>query len=242
MSVIRCLLTFKKLRQADLPIFAVGVKDGVYGNATVFPAPPIMATDFEILIANYTNKLGLLKTGGSAQRPGFEAAKTALTDGLVNTASYVDTLVNGDENIVILAGYKPSKPYSSDVAKPTKLNGATLKRDDQESGKLIAECATQNGVNAYVCIITEGAPAPSNINITSAGQLILQGDSNPLPPTSSTDGSDATNPIMAAFDFNQNRRKEFTELTPLKTYYAVFFAINAGGVGPFSDPASVVCL
>ena len=173
-----------------------------------------------------------------AQKPAWNAANQALMDALVQTAQYVDTLVNGDENVVILAGYRPSKAYPSNVAKPTKVQGVTLKRDAEVSGKLIADCTAQAGVNAYVCILTQGSPMPPNIVISEQGQMVIEEDLNPAPPPANA----AANNIRTIIDFNQNRRKEFTGLLPLTTYYAVFFGINAGGVGSLSDPSSVVCL
>jgi len=243
MTVIKCLLSFKKLPIAERPIFATGIKDGIYGNPTIFMAPPITAAIFEGLINNFTAKRGLYENGGSAQQPAWNAANTALIDALVETATYVNTLVNGDENVVILAGYKPSKSHSSEVAKPLKIQGVTLKRDaDEVSGTLIADCTAQVGVKTYVCILTEGAPLPSNVKINTAGQLVVE-SSSPIPTPGSP--SPIPQPIQmerTIIDFNQNRRKEFTALTPLMTYYATFFGINGGGVGSMSDAQSVVCL
>lgn len=238
MVVIKCLLTFKKLKVADRPIFASGVKDGVYGNPTVFTTPPILQPAFELLISEYVAKRSLYENGGTAQKPAWDMANTNLINALVDTAEYVDTLVNGNENIVILAGYKPSKSIYSDVAKPTKLFGVTLKRNEEQSGKLVADCGVQAGVKAYVCILTEGAPLPAGIVISETGQLIVEETGTPVPLT----GAGAGTNIKAVIDFNQTRRKEFAALTPLTTYYAVFFGINAGGVGPLSDAVSVVCL
>lgn len=238
MSVIKCLLTFKKLPIADRPIFATGVKDGVYGNPTVFVAPPIPQADFELFITEYTEKRSLYERGGEAQKPAWEAANANLIKALVTTAEYVNTLVYGNENIVILAGYRPSKSNSSNVPKPTKLKGVTLKRDEENSGKLIAECKAQAGVNAYVALLTEGAPLPPEIVISETGQLVIKETGEPIKLAA----PDAAGAIKGIFDFNQLRRKEFVGLTPLSTYYVVFFGINAGGVGSLSDAASVVCL
>lgn len=238
MVVIRCLLNFKRLKISDRSSFATGVKDGVYGNPTVFPAPPITEAAFEGLINNFVAKRGAYENGGKAQEAAWNNANMALIDALVETATYVNTLVNGDENIVILAGYQPNKQNISSVTKPTKITNVSLKRDiDETTGMLIADCKAQDGVNTYVCILTEGAPLPSNITINGTGQMILLSDETP-----GTSGPLPSSLRINIIDYNQNRRKVFIDLTPLKTYYVVFFGINAGGVGSLSDAGSAVCL
>lgn len=237
MTLVRCLRSYKRLPIKDMPDFASAVEDGIYDNPTVFAAPPLLQADFQALIDAYVAKRGTYVAGGTAQKPAWEAARTALIDGLDTTADYVDTLVNGNENIVILAGYKPTKTVISSVTKPTKIQGVSLTRNDV-SGVLIADCKAQDGINSYVCILTEGAPLPDNITISNTGQIRVQ-------ELLAGSGSDAgsTSGITAVYaDFNQSRKKEFEGLTPLQTYYCVFFGINAGGVGALSDPVSIICL
>jgi hypothetical protein len=239
MSTVKCLRSFMKYKVGDRPIFAQGVKDGVYGNTTVFPAPPIVEGDFQGAIDNFIEKRALYVNGGSAQKPGYEAANTALMDALNQTADYVDTLVNGDPNMVILAGYKPTKSTKSDVAKPLKIEGVTVVRTNV-SGMLVADCKPQDGVNTYVCILTQGMPLPETVTVSKTGQIIINDIDA---PTGNTGGSAQSTSITGVYaDLNQYRKKEFLGLTPLQTYYCVFFGINAGGVGAMSDPVSIICV
>lgn len=239
MSTVKCLRTYKKSKVGDRPIFAQGVKDGVYGNATVFLAPPIAEGDFQGVIDNFIEKRALYVNGGSAQKPGYEAANSAMMDALNQTADYVDTLVNGDPNIVILAGYKPTKSTKSDVAKPLKMEGVTVVRTNV-SGTLVADCRPQDAVNTYVCILTEGSPLPDTVTVSNTGQIII---TDIDAPTGNTGGSALSTSITGVYvDLNQNRKKYFEGLTLLKTYYCVFLGINAGGVGAMSDPVSIICV
>jgi len=239
MTLIKCLLSFKKLKVTQRPYFAQGVKDGIYGNATTFATPPMTEAAFELLITNYVATRGTLDNGGSAQRPAWEMAIKSLLDALVTTANYVDTVANGDANIIILAGYTPSKGNSSSVAKPVKIEGVTLVRSEV-SGTLVADCAKQEGVNSYVCVLTQSQPLPPQIVILTTGQVVIT--EVPTPPTPAPTGPEPTKSMGVYVDLNQNRKKTFAGLVPLQTYYCVYFGINAGGVGPLSDPVSVICL
>lgn len=235
MTVIRCLRSYRRLPIDEKPDFAEGVKIGVYGNPTAFPVPPIVDTDFQALIDEYNAKRGLYVNGGKAQEAAWKYAEANLIAGLDTTADYVDTLVNGNENMVILAGYKPTKTTASVVTKPSIIEGVVLNRG-KASGTIVADCKAQKGVNAYICILTQGAPLPDNVVVSGSGQINIQ--------ITTTDGTAAVTDGIAAvhMDLNQNRRKEFLNMVPMQTYYCAYIGINAGGVGSISTSASIVCL
>ena len=237
-STVKCLLSYKKLKIADLPIFAQGVKDGVYNNDSVFLTPPITEVNFQKLIDEYIAKRGSYVNGGSAQEPAWNVARQQLIDGLDTTANYVNIVAAGDENIIILAGYVPSKSTSTSVPKPSKITGVEMVRSDV-SGSISAYCKKQTGVNTYICVLTEGAPLPEGFTVSAAGQLVY----------TNVEGASALATVVAAsslsavyVDLNQSRYKEFQDLAPLKTYYCKFIGINAGGVGPMSNATSIVCV
>lgn len=225
MITIRCLRSYKKLPISDLADFAQGVHDGVYTNTTVFDTPPIADAAFQTLIDQYNLKRSLYENGGLAQKPGWKYAQSSMLDALNETADYVDTKVDGNENIVILGGYKPTKSVRSEGHTPDQLVDITLTRGT--SGKLFAECEKQVGVDVYICIMTKDAPLPDDVDVSEVGDLLLlQGTSLPT----------------MVIDFTSSRKKKFVGLTPGSTYYFVFFGINARGVGDFSEVKSIMCV
>lgn len=236
MTVIRCLRSFRRLKIDAFPIFAQGVKNNIYLHTTVFTTPPLTDVVFQGLIDAYIDKRSAYVNGGTDQEPAWNNARTQLLDAVNSTADYVDTLVNGDENIVILAGFKPTKSNASSVTKPTKITGVELNRTE-EVGKLVADCDAQKGVNAYVCILTKGAPLPAGITVSGKGQITINMPDSPEEALALLTGLESIQ-----IDLTQNRKKIFENLELMKTYYCVYIGINAGGVGGMSDADSIVCV
>ena len=230
-------MSFHKSKVNDLPIFAIGVRDGIYLNPDPFDAPPITELNFQKLIDTYTNKRGAYENGGSAQKGPYQAARQALLDGLDQMAVYVDLVAKGDENIILLGGYVPSKGNRSETPSPVQPTGVSVKRGEA-SGILIAECENQSVAISYGCIVTVNQPLPANVVLNANGQLIFS-DTEPSPPAGTMALSTAL--ISGLIDFNPGRKKKFKNLIPGLTYYFVFYAANATGVSPFSESKSIMC-
>ena len=177
--------------------------------------------DFLTTRAAYTN-------GGSAQKGPYNAAKDALMAELDVLAEYVNTVADGNEDTILLSGFKPTKGTASKPPKPVEITGVTVKRG--AAGQLLADCDNQDFVTSYVCIVTVGAPPPPEYVISDSGQLYIVGQ-EPVPPT----------PTGAIFDFNKNHKKTFSGLVSGTRYYFTYFGINSEGVGPLSAPVSSIC-
>ena len=180
MSRVRCSLSFHQSRVNDFPVFAVGVKDGVYENPTVFATPPIPQTDFESAIGTYYNTRGAYEQGGLAQKGPYLEAKGVLMDMLDTTAEYVDTIAQGNANVITLAGYVPTKESISQQPVPVKPVAVTVKRGS--TGQIIAECEKQSAATAYGCIMTANEPLPANVVMNGKGQLVVSESGDPTAP------------------------------------------------------------
>ncbi|MCF8278592.1 MAG: hypothetical protein K9J17_17825 [Flavobacteriales bacterium] len=154
-------------------------------------------------------------------------------------SEYVDTVADGDENIIVLSQFVPTKGSASDQPSPTQLNGIVISHPS--SGVLQVECGKQDQVQSYICIITAGAPIPSSFNINEAGQLFIGPSTVPGNTETGTGPVTGTNPFAAILDFNPSRKKTIIGLTPGTTYYFVFIGINASGVSQFSTPVAAIC-
>ena len=239
MRPVRCSLSFHRSKIDVLDVFAVGVRDGIYTNATIFVTPPITEVDFQQAIDLYMNTRGAYKQGGKAQKGPFFAAKDALMATLDTTATYVDGIALGDANIITIAGYVPTKAVASATPAPSQLTKIELSRGI--SGQLLAECENQKMVDAYVCIMSVGEPLPDGAGITEGGQLTV-GDAMVTPkPEEGEPEVKSLGKVVAVFDFNKTRKKKYKGLTPGTTYWFYFFGINSAGVGDLSQGKSIVC-
>lgn len=242
MRPIKCSLAYHKTNVGKLDTFAAGVKDGIYGNPTTFVTPIITEVDFDAAIRDYVFTYAAYVQGGNAQKGPYYASEETLMGMLDDQAVYVDSVAQGNVNLIWISGFKPTKGTVSKKPAPAQCVGVEVKRGS--TGVLLAECENQDVVDTYICIVTAGAPIPNNVNINDGGQLAV-GENAPAIPLNSANPAATALPLIQSnggiFDFNKTRKKKFLGLTPGVTYYITFFGINAAGVGQFSDPVGIVC-
>jgi len=251
MNKIRVSLSFHKVRPNDLDTYAEGRRDNIFGNPGLFPAPPIAESDLTALIADFFAKRAAYKHGGSSQKGPYQAAMKALMDALDLLAAYVTEVAQGDEIIITISGFTPTKGSKSKAPKPLAPDG--LKAWRGNTGELNFECGNQDVADYYGACLTEGAPLPPEVVISVGGQVTLV-DNRPMPPTPVLDEDGNPVPVPAMFrelrekgitrlviDLNKGRRKTFVNLQPGRTYWCVFFAGNAKGASFISQPISIQC-
>jgi hypothetical protein len=191
---------------------------------------------FQALITDYDDKLSDYQKGGEEQKGPFLVAKEALMDALDDIVTEVDEVADGDANIIILAGFVPTKERG-ETSKPGQ-GTVTVKRGI--AGELISTCSQVNEAKHYGCIMTEGAPLPEWVIIDGNGRIVWENTPDPVPvppdPTP-TPGS----PVSIQLDFTDQRVKKFQNLKHDVTYYFYYYAVNAKGVGPLSEAVSMVC-
>jgi len=228
----KCLLTFNRLENDKLDVFAVGVRDGLINNAGTFTTLPIPIAIYDGQITTYINTRAAYVQGGLAQKGPFLAARTMLIGSLTTFAGYVDTVAAGDANIITLAGFVPSKAVRSAAQLPEKPIGITVKRAN--TGELVVECKTIAGALFYGCIMTRSEPLPDNAYLNNNGQfLILNDEVNPAALA-------ARQPIDVIFDWNKSKKKRFVNLTPGEKYYFYFYASNTAGISLLSDSVNAI--
>ena len=235
---VRCSLNFHAIKVNDFPVFAGGVRDGIYGNSATFTEPPIDQAAFQLLLDAYNNTRYAYEQGGLAQRGPYREAKTALTNTLDVFAYYVNGIANGNENFITLAGYVPTKGSRSEAPEPEVPTGVVLKRGSK--GVLLAECAKQDNAVSYGCILIADVPLPDTLIMTDNGQLQYVGDFDPT-NASNAEASDHYSYARSIVDCNPSRKKTFINLKSGTTYYAVFYAANAAGVSQFSQTVHLMC-
>lgn len=216
MAKSKCSLTdFKDAPDDMLDTKATAVKNGLTASAVTLPAPPVPPATLTTQITAYSNTYSAYKRGGLDQKPAFEAAKATLLNSLTENAEYVDEVADGDEAVIVAAGYVPTKTTNTPKPAPSKPTGVTAKRGEA-IGEMFVECPAVDHAEFYGLIVTQGAPLSS---VTfSNGQIIF-------------DGPNAVNGI----DVNKARKKHLQGMVPGTMYYFYMWATNSAGVSAPSD-------
>lgn len=235
-SKIICRLNFHYLSVALFKLFFAAVKNGIYNNPATFMAPTISVATLEAHIENYNTTYTKFKnrTGTKAD---FLLAKTALMNALDTLAVYVNGVAENNPEIIMLAGYTPTKGVNSNVTTPVQPVGVVITRGIP--GELETDCTPVATVESYGAIMVADNPLPANIRMNGLGQLeVIDDDINPALAITGTSAEPGVPVIKALMDLNKSRKKKFINLAIGTTYYVYYWAINAGGVSPLSEVVS----
>lgn len=220
MQESHCSVSYHRIGNGKLENFALGVRDGWFNNTTTFTTPPITRTVFEGYISDYASKYSAYKHGGTAQKGPFLTAKGVLIGALDSFAVSTDTRAAGDEAIILLGGFVPTKVVEVATV-PPDVPVVTVKRGDS-TGIIMASCPTVPGATAYGAFICLN-PWVSTL-IDADGQLVMgPGES------------------FIKLDLKKSRKKKFVGMAAGKTYYIYFYASNAAGVSALSEVRSILC-
>ena len=220
---IHCSLGYHFLNALDLPVFAAGIKKGVFSNAKYFdpskePAIPVTESELEVLIAAEQQAYTAYKSGGVSQKAPYIVARKLLVSKIDLIAGYVDIVADGDAKIIATAGFEATS--FGDFAKSGKpvAPKEIMITQGKSTGILLAECESFGPNHHYGCIVTEGEPLSANVKIDDNGQL-------QLPPNQS---------YYIWNDLNHNRKKTFSGLKEGVKYYFYYYVVNTLGVSPLS--------
>lgn len=232
---VRSSFAYRRIKPDLLTNFAVGVRDGIFNNPTIYTMPPISIATLQGLIDAYTNARAAYKQGGLAQKGDYELAKKALTDALDQLALYVNGVALGNAALITEAGFVPTKGNLTPITKPNQPTGVTLTRG--LPGELYADCDAAAGVDSTGAILIADVELPEGMGINELGQIVVtdMGSSDPGSGSGPTPGPGSIRIIQ---DLNKARRKKFTGLQIGTTYYLYMWAMNAGGVSPLSAVVS----
>lgn len=220
MAYSTCHSNYHRMKILELEVFATRVKTGYYGNNPPFITPPFPENQLQTLIENYSTTYGQYKNGGKLLKPVFNMARQSLISALDEIAENVNEVAQGDEEVVMKSGFKPTKSFRSGSAAPPQPQIESLERG--ATGELLVACRGLGSGVSYGCLLSEGAPL--NGLPLKEGQLVIpQGT------------------VTVYIDENKKRKKKFRGLKPTVTYYVYFFARNSAGVSLLSVPQSIMC-
>jgi len=189
-----------------------------------------LLADFNTKYDNYKNRIG--------SKGDYLLAKAALMDALNTLADYVNGVALGNPDIIILAGYEPTKGSASDVPAPLQAQGVTITRGTP--GTLTTDCTPVAYADSYGVILVADNPLPDNVTMNGLGQMQVVDEGGIIPPPAIADpaAGAAIPQIKVLVDLNKNRRKTFINLQIGTTYYVYYWSMNAGGVSPLSEVVS----
>ena len=215
-----CSRSYHEMPHVKIEEFAMSIVTGITTNAGTFPNPPIGQAKFTADATDYQAKYGAYNTGGGAQKGPFLAAKTVIMDDIDLTADYVDEIADGNEAIIIMAGFTPTSTTLTSSIVPATPTGVELSHD--APGAFSVKCGALEHVLYYVCIATE----------------------HPLPPGAYQNGALNTSSLtgLVVVDMNKSRVKIMSGFTPATVYYFYFFAANAAGTSNLSVVASMMAM
>jgi hypothetical protein len=136
------------------------VKAAMTTNAATFPAPPLTMAATGTLIATLRSAITARNSGETTLKNLVQAendAAVALTGGLTQHASYVDSRAAGNAGIITLSGMGVRQAAAAVGPMPKVLNLKTTTSDF--TGSLDWMCQPVAGVKAYVLQKCVGDPA-----------------------------------------------------------------------------------
>ena len=223
MAQSHCSLEYHEESFDTLNDTATGVVKGWFDNSTVFIATaPVTRTVFEAQVSDFVLKYGAYKRGGNDQKGAFLLALGLLMGTMDSFCILVDNRAAGDETIITLGGFKPTKITRTTSTIPG-VPVADLQRGESIR-TLVSECKVLPGAEFYGAILT--TKELTNTMITEGGQLII---------------APADFAVIVKIDLKKNRKKTFIGLTTGEVYYIYYFASNVAGVSQLSIVKSMMC-
>lgn len=233
-SKAHCSVDYHEFNGSDLDIKAHLVAEGIYTNNPPFTVPPVTQLAYDALVAAHHEKYEAYKNGGKAQKGAYLTARTSLITAMDTLGDYVDKLPGVDEDMILLAGFTPTKTGNSKAVAPPVPTGIELTFG--VTGEVFAECAAIAGDIFYGCMMIASKPLPDGFAISNGGQIIIPNDE-----AASVASAMVSNGIAAIGDLNKKRKKHFTGLTKGVEYYFYFFAVNSAGVSQLSAVQHITC-
>ena len=221
MNQIRCRVTFHSYTNKTLINFCSLVAGGIYTNTAIFATPVITNEEFQRAQVKFSDAVSKYDNAPKIERTNLKNARTELMQTVDKIKDYVDGVAKGDESIIILGGFTPTKG-AAEKSKPVE------KTNDFEPvrTKVLGEAEVTVNYSGsgtpqwYFVICSTDATLPSNLvenGIINFGAL----------------------PDGVRIDVSKSKKKLFTNLDSNVVYYFYAFVGNTNNIAPLSDPKSL---
>jgi len=198
-------LSFRVYTRADYFLFCERVFVGFYTNSAVFPASPVSHSEFEIVFTKYSEIEVQYKIAPSINKNNFVAAKTDMDTTLMKIADYVNSIADGNESTIRLAGFLPTKNTTSRSAPITEEATGKLKRGPG-IGQITVESIALKGKGTvnYSVVVAIGAPLPATS--FDNGQFLVNSTT-----------------VNCVLNYTRSRKKVISDLPPGSKVYVYFW-------------------
>ncbi len=218
MKKINCSLSFREYSKPNYSLFCERVEASVYDNSGAFPAPPVTQAEFKDIFAKYSKIEVQYKIAPSVNKTNFINVKNDMDNTLTKIAEYVNTVANGNESIINLSGFVPTKNTASKSAPIENAATGTVKRGPA-AGQISLESTAIKGKGTvnYSVVVAIGAPLPDGS--FNNGVFVVNNTA-----------------VNCVLDYTRPRKKVISNLPPGSKVYVYFLAANPAGAAPIGEP------
>ena len=221
-----CSVDYHEFAGPDLETQGHKVSSGIYGHPVPFASPPFTQTVFDGLVEDVHLTYEAYHNGGVEQKGAYMTARTALIGALDTTGHFVDALPGVNDDMIVLAGFTPTKTGRTDAV---VCEAPVITHVDKETTTWLKPlCNAVPGAIFYGCLILE-APLGENI-VFYNGQIIISPVTGPIPV-----------PSNVRLVVTKGRLKEIPQLEKGKDYWIYMYAGNSAGISPLSAGVQVMC-
>ena len=215
----------KRINASKLGDAALLMVMAISGNTLVFKdEQPLTPKQIKALIKTYTNAKTFYKLNGLTGKMAYLNAMTALINGMLAFVPYVNKIAKGDKKI-LAASTLPTTEVVKDVAKMFKdgLTTSGIRGVIDKNGRLETDCDPFGEGVDYIVVLSEEIPLPIDFCINSRGQIVQTGG--------------ILNKIF--IDITSSRKKVFTNLSILKSYFIYYIMVFGDKVSSISKCVKV---
>jgi len=193
----------------------------LYERPGTFATPPVPVDEYKDVLKGYNLAVGKYEIAPKVEKTNMLIAKAKMTDVLDQLAVYVNGIANGNADIIILAGFEPTKGVR-EKSKPL----------EQFSDFNIVRSTNLGEVNASI----DKFPLQKDVNY-----MMICTTLSVLPEDLLVDGNINTDllPEGSQIALNNGRVKVFKGLKQQTTHYFYLFLSNTVSISPFSVPKSI---
>ena len=221
MKKLRCKLDYHDFNNRELIKFCTQVSNGIYNDTDEFATPVVTKVVFTTTFTNYTDSVARYENAPKIEKAAMEQARKEMIDVLDLLRLYVDQLVNGNESLIHLSGFVPTK--------------ATIEKSSPlvESESFDVKRTTNLGEVTVVIHKTIGNEP--------LWYLLICSTSSNLPADCIEDGIINTSLIKEdiIINFTHGRTKVFSKLPTGVMYYFYVVSANTVSVSPLSSPIGI---
>lgn len=217
---IKVVRTYNRKSVDDKVSLGKRVITGLTNNSKTFPNLPVPVADLTSANNTLTNTYEDYKNKGEAAKGNFQNAQYDWKQKFDKTATYVDTVADGNLAIINQSGFDASSPTVNNAELPVALNNLKSKGDQEKgNGHVVSTVDSRPGLKAYVFTLLN---PEYTLESTSNQITVKKGDT-----------------VVFVINLNTKRETEFEGLTSLTKLDAQAAGFNTAGIGSFSQPVSV---